>query len=563
MARRAAEQMSVADGILEAIAGAEDGSLPLEERLAHLARLRESGVENPAVIDRALIERIMRLHEALSTVQGQHAELRQLIQSLTTPPFFTAVYLSTANAPRVQGALVQTGDERRVVQLGEGVAAEQLMPGDEVFLNHERNFVIAKSSCSSFITGEVAAVSRYTSDGRLVLRSREEEIVVLATAALRDAGPKAGDGVRFSRAAGLAYEKIEASKGKEYFLESTPSDTFSEIGGLDREIEQLKRQLMLHRFYSGMAERYKVPSKRSALFEGPPGNGKTRVARATANWLASLSQSGRAHFINVKPGGLSSMWYGATEQRFREMFRIAREAAEDADTPCVIFFDEVDAIGSQRGESINRIDDKILDAFMAELDGLEDRGRIVILAATNRLGSLDRALLRPKRLGDLVLHFPQPRAKAARAILARHMPADIPYASNGHGPDAVREELLDQAVAQLYAQNTETELAKLTLRDGKHQLVRAADLVSGAYLESIAQSALERACVREAEGGPAGVSGADMSTAISDFFLSAARALTPHNARNYLDLPQDNDVVRVDLVERKVKNPHRYRVEAA
>jgi proteasome-associated ATPase len=397
----------------------------------------------------------------------------------------------------------------------------------------------------------------------LVLRSRDEEIVVLATAALRDAGLKAGDGVRFSRAAGLAYEKIEASKGKEYFLESTPSDTFGEIGGLDREIEQLKRQIMLHRFYSGTAERYKVPSKRSALFEGPPGNGKTKVARATANWLASLSQSGRAFFINVKPGGLSSMWYGATEQRFREMFRIAREAAEDADTPCVIFFDEIDSIGSQRGESINRIDDKILDAFMAELDGLEDRGNIVILAATNRLDSLDRALLRPKRLGDLVLHFPQPRARAARAILARHMPADIPYACNGHGPDAAREELLDQAVAELFAQNTDTELAKLALRDGKHQLVRAADLVSGAYLESIAQSALERACVREAEGGPAGVCGADLSTAISEFFLSAARALTPRNARNYLNLPQDNDVVRVDLVERKVKNLHRYRVEAA
>jgi hypothetical protein len=124
--------------------------------------------------------------------------------------------------------------------------------------------------------------------------------------------------------------------------------------------------------------------------------------------------------------------------------------------------------------------------------------------------------------------------------------------------------LLDQAVAQLFAQSSDTELANLTLRDGKHRLVRAADLVSGAQLEAIAQAVLERACVREAEGGPVGVSVADMNAAISDFFLTAPRALTPRNARNYLrDLPRDVDVVRVDLVDRKVSHPHRYRVEAA
>jgi proteasome-associated ATPase len=206
----------------------------------------------------------------------------------------------------------------------------------------------------------------------------------------------------------------------------------------------------------------------------------------------------------------------------------------------------------------------MLNAFMAELNGLEDRGNIVILAATNRLDSLDPALLRPGRLGDLVLHFPQPRAKAARAILGRHLPAGIPYAACGGGPGAERDALLDQAVAQLFAQSSDTELANLTLRDGKHRLVRAADLVSGAQLEAIAQAALERACVREAEGGPVGVSVADMNAAISEFFLAAPRALTPRNARNYLrDLPQDVDVVRVDLVDRKVSHPHRYRVEAA
>ncbi len=168
---------------------------------------------------------------------------------------------------------------------------------------------------------------------------------------------------------------------------------------------------------------------------------------------------------------------------------------------------------------------------MAELNGMEDRGNIVILAATNRLDSMDPALLRPGRLGDLVLHIPQPGGKAARAVLGRHLPAEIPYAANGEGPAAAREALLDLAVAQLFAHNSDTELADLTLRDGKHRKVRAADLVSGAQLEAIAQSAVERACVRDAEGGPAGVNSADISAAVSDFFVAAPRALTPRNAR--------------------------------
>src|ERR1035441_5762567 len=222
VARRPAEQTSMLGGMLEEIANGQDGSLPLDERLAILQRLRESSMENPAAIDRFLIERIGRQNEALSTIQEQHKELRELIKSLTAPPYFPAVFLAIANTPEMQGALVQTDNERRVVQVAEGVAVEELTPGDEVFLSHERNSLVAKSLSPSFLTGEVATYSRGASDGRLVLRSHDEEVVVLAKAALRDTVLKAGDGVRFSRAAGLAFEKIEAAKGEEFFLESTP-----------------------------------------------------------------------------------------------------------------------------------------------------------------------------------------------------------------------------------------------------------------------------------------------------------------------------------------------------
>jgi proteasome-associated ATPase len=557
--------MSVAGGMLEEIVNGNEGALGLDERVAILARLRESGIENPAAIDRFLVDRIARQHDALSTVEEEHGKLRALIEGLTSPPFYPAVFLAAADMPEVKGALVQTDNDRRVVQVGDGVAVEELTPGDEVFLTHERNALVAKSTSPSFLTGEVASYSRDAGDGRMVLRSRDEEVVVLATAALRAAGLKAGDGVRYSRNAGLAFEKIEASKGEEFFLEATPNDSFDEIGGLDREIEQVKRTLTLHIFHPAVVNRYGLPRKKAVLMEGPPGNGKTKVARATCNWLAGLSATGRSRFINVKPGALNSMWYGVTEQNYRSVFRVAREAAAaDPSVPVVMFWDEIDSVGGNRGESTNRIDDRILTVFMAELNGLEERGNIIVLAATNRMDSIDPALLRPGRLGDLVLHFPQPNRKAAHSILSRHLTPLMPYASNGEGQAAAREALLDQAIAQLFAQNADTDLANLTLRDGKRRVVRAADLVSGAELAAIAQSAMERACVREAEGGPVGISVADVSAAVSGFFHSAPRALTPRNARNYLrDLPQDIDVVRVDLVERKVSHPHLYRMEAA
>ncbi len=564
MARRQAEQQDGSNQMLEDILAGSGPFESQEERLIGLMHLRESGI-GAAAIDSALLERISRMSHALHVVEQEHGELRSLISQLTEPPYFPAVFLAAADSGAVRGAIVQMENERRVVHLGAGISLDQLQPGDEIFLTHERNCLVAKAENPSLLSGEVATFSRLMGDGRMVIRSREEEIVVLPKASLRSEALKAGDGIRFDRNAGLAFEKIEASKGEEYFIESTPPDSFFDIGGLDREIEQIKRVLALHIFHPELTTAYRLPRKKSVLMEGPPGNGKTLFARATCNWLATLSKSGRSRFINVKPGGLNSMWYGATEQRYREIFRVAREAAAaEPDVPLAMFWDEIDTIGGHRGESLHRIDDRMLNAFMAELNGLEDRGNIVILAATNRLDSIDPALLRPGRLGDLVLHFPQPKGKAARAILSRHLPIDTPYEAHGENQAGAREALLDRAIAQLFAQNSETELANITLRDGKQRLVRACDLVSGSHLEAIARSAMERACVRQAEGGPAGIAYGDMSASISDFLQSAARALTPRNARHYLhDLPQDVDVVRVDLIERKVQQPHRYYVEAA
>jgi SpoVK/Ycf46/Vps4 family AAA+-type ATPase len=192
------------------------------------------------------------------------------------------------------------------------------------------------------------------------------------------------------------------------------------------------------------------------------------------------------------------MWYGESERRYREIFRSARERSEQEGLPVTLFFDEIESIAGARDGSM-RVDDRVLTAFMTELDGLEARGNVLVVAATNRRDAVDPALMRPGRLGDLVLDIPRPDRRAAHAILSKHLPPDVPYAMSDDDNDvsAARRELIDAAVSALYTPNGAPELATLTLRDGKRRVVRAPDLISGAHLANIAAAALETACVRE------------------------------------------------------------------
>jgi proteasome-associated ATPase len=296
--------------------------------------------------------------------------------------------------------------------------------------------------------------------------------------------------------------------------------------------------------------------------EGPAGTGKTLLAKALANWLASLYPQGRPLFMNIKPGALHSVWYSQSEANYREAFRIAREAGQKNNgAPCVVFMDELDSVGSMRGQSFRRVDDNVLLAFLAELDGLDNRGNVIVVAATNRVDALDVALVRPGRMGDLIIKIPRPNAPAAREILCRHLPEDIPFARNGHGDDssAARLDYIDAAVSHLYSPNGTNEVATLTFRDGKRQTVRAPDLVNGAVLANIARRASIRACYREIETGQEGVSMEDLAFAIEEEMETASRLLTPANCRHHLtDLPQDIDVVKVERVTRRGTRPQRY-----
>lgn len=292
------------------------------------------------------------------------------------------------------------------------------------------------------------------------------------------------------------------------------------------------------------------------------------MARALANWIARLVPAGRSRFMSIKPGEMNSMWYGQSEAIIRQTFRAAREAGEsDPEVPVVLFFDEVDSIGAARGGALSRIDDKVLEAFMVELEGLQDRGNVLVVAATNRRDLLDSALTRPGRLGDLEIQVPRPGIDGAREILRKYLRAGMPYAANGNGgdPELERAGLVDATISRLFAQNGESDLATIVFRDGKQQTVQAKDVVNGAMIRKIAYDAAEAACLREGTTGAEGIRLEDLLNALETEMETAARSLTPAGCRGQLEnLPQDVDVVRVDPVRRRVARAHQYiRLEVA
>ena len=545
----------------------EDADRPMEDKLRMVQAIRAESAQDAGHLDQFLVAEVTRLRDGLHVAQTQQRKLRQVLDTFTSSPWLPGILVELTETPRGQRAVVSAAGSFRVVPVDDAVDPSTLASGDEVFLAKDSGILAAKAICPALRCGETAAVARMLPDDRLVIKWRDEEVVVRLAASMRHVSLTAGDLVRWDRGAWMAFEKVEHDSGAHLFLEETPRESFDDIGGLDQEIETLCRCLELHHLHPEIARRYRLRPKRSVLLAGPPGTGKTMMARALAAWVAQMSPSGRSRFMNIKPAALHSEWFGRSEANYREAFRVARQASvECPDVPVVMFMDEVDAVSRPRGSSHMHVDDRVLTALMAELDGLEDRGNVFVVAATNRRDAIDPALLRPGRLGDIVMNIGRPRWQAAREIFGKHLTADIPYGerqgpelSSRSEPGSLREEAIEAVVSRIYAPNSEGPLVTLVLRDGSERAIHAADVISGAGIAKIVNDATEHACQREIETGVPGLRLDDLLGAADDELRTVVSGLTPANCRGHLDgLPQDVDVVRVDLAARRVSRTYRY-----
>ncbi len=553
--------------LLRPILRGGDREMSLEQQNDYIKSVRQESQDISAHLDRMLLMEIDKLRGGLANAQNLHVRLKDTLtaleqehKNLTAPPLVPATFIDMRPIQGSSSALVSYNNTLRFVNIAGEVNGNSLQTGDQVLLGgNDLNVLVDTVTCKQFDCGETAVFERYATDGRLILLRREEEIIVNTSDRLRRTELKKGDIVRWNPNAWIAFEKIERCSDH-YFLETPPRVSFNDIGGLDETIEEIKAEILLHFKYAMIADRYNVKPLRCLLLWGPPGTGKTMLVKALVNWLNTLATEGKALFINIKPGSLGSMWYGQTESRIREIFRAAREAAElQPSLPVVIYFDEVDSIAHTRGLSLNGVDDRVLTSLAAELDGLEDRGNILVVASTNRLDIIDPAMSRSGRFGDKKIEVPRPNREAARGILSKYFTPKMVYGRNRRKNAASREEIIDAALSKLYSANGMSDIATLYFRDATSRTVKASELVNGATIAGLVRECARLACMREIETGDKGIQIDDVLTVVEREIEKMASMLTTANCRRHLNnLPQDNDIVRIEPVRRRRIRTHRY-----
>jgi len=504
----------------------------LEARLALIGKRRKGSSDTNAALDRFLLERYVKLSERSSSLDRQlnevraiHAELREALEQATSPPWLPGVYLRCVETTVGPLAEVFHGDGRRLVRVANEVNVDELVAGRVVYLGHERNVVLAVAPDQLPEAGDIATVERMLDDGRMVLRDRDAQVLVHAAQTLRDAGVRPGDSVRWSRELALALESMESSTPSELFVsEYLSAQPARQLGGLAFEIEQVVSLFTHGIAQPEMASRYGLDRGNTLLLFGPPGNGKTSIARIAGCALAAASGE-HCRFASIKGAQLESPWVGTTQHNVRELFR---ELSRDS-RPTILFIDEVDAIGRIRGGTGGHHSDKFLSAWLTEIDGLEQRhASIGIIASTNRKDLIDQALL--ERLSGMELFIGRPSLETAREI---------------------------------FAPNADNTIAELRFRDGTARSVAAREMVSGRTIEQICMQGRRNAFQRHVKGGASGVRVEDMEAAVAQALDRLASTLSPANASALLsDLPQDLDVVAVKPVRRKVA-AHRYIHRAA
>ena len=503
----------------------------LEEEVTFLRRrLREApsrGDELEADLARAneRLDRAVSQNDKLSALLEESREqlgvLREEVEKLTQPPNNFGTVLNVAEDGTVD---ILTGNRKLRVAAQPSVEVKKLQVGQEVLLNEAFNIIDIRYFEPA---GEVLRIREVMSDGRIVVIAHaDEERVLQRSDVMSEVHLRPGDYVRVDAKTSLILEKLERPEVEELVLEEVPDITYHQVGGLADQIEMIRDTVELPYLHRDLFKTYELEPPKGILLYGPPGCGKTLIAKAVANSLAKKvsEQTGnpdvRSYFLNIKGPELLNKWVGETERQIRLIFQRAKEKSDEG-VPVIVFFDEMDSLFRTRGTGISSdVESTIVPQLLSELDGVESLKNVVVIGASNREDLIDPAILRPGRL-DVKIKINRPNPDAAREIfriyLSDETPLD-PEEIGGLEPAAAINAMIESTVEAMYSEEKENEFLEVTYANGDRETLYFKDFSSGAMIENIVRRAKKDAIKRQIAGGPIGVQLGDLITAINQEF---------------------------------------------
>ena len=438
-----------------------------------------------------------RLTQTLREAREQLVQIRSEVERLSIPPSGYATVIRAHDLANIDISF--QGRQFRVIAMP-GIEPEDLLPGRLVRLN-ESQVVIAVADWED--TGEIAAVRETFDDGRvLVMMHTEEERIVRVAHVLRDTKLRSGDSVLIDSKSGFIYARIAKADVENLILEEVPDIAYEDIGGLAPQIEAIRDAVEMPFLHPELFTEHDLAAPKGILLYGPPGCGKTLIAKAVARSLADqvAAKSGntttKSYFLNVKGPELLNKYVGETERHIRTIFHRAREKASEG-MPVIVFFDEMDSLFRTRGTGVSSdVETTIVPQLLAEIDGVERLSNVIVIGASNREDMIDPAILRPGRL-DVKIKIERPDALAAADILAKYLRAELPIhsseiASHGDASTAIAA-MIEATVTYMYAETDQNRFLEVTYASGEKEVLYFKDFNSGAMLENIVRRAKKAA----------------------------------------------------------------------
>ena len=479
----------------------------LERRLAETSTSLEGARDNNE-----------RLAATLKEARDQLASLKGEVEKLTQPPCSFGVFLAADG----EAADVFTSGRKLRVQVSPEVDIAQATRGQEVLLNEALNII---ELCAFELQGEVVTLKEVMEDGKRALvigRSDEERVVELAQP-LIDGYLRPGDHLLLDAKSGHVIERLPKPEVEELILEEVPDISYEDIGGLSAQIEEIRDAVELPFLHGELFKEHQLEPPKGVLLYGPPGCGKTLVAKAVANSLAKQvaakygRSDRRSYFLNIKGPELLNKYVGETERQIRQIFQRAKEKSEEG-VPVIVFFDEMDSLFRTRGSGISSdIESTIVPQLLAEIDGVESLKNVIVVGASNREDLIDPAILRPGRL-DVKIKIERPDENAAFDIFSKYLTTSLPLAHSEidhHGsPEAAVEAIIRATVERMYADADDNRFLEVTYANGDKEELYFKDFSSGAMIENIVRRAKKMAIKRAISGEAKGINEHDMLSAI-------------------------------------------------